>query len=131
MRRIERNLGLLRTERSPLQRTVGFAAQGSQGSQRNQNLLSSQEVAASHYELVDKETVPIIIEDKDPHEFMSARTYFQDQMVTDKAFSQTIKEKIKIRKGACRQVSVAETRREMEKKRLIREADVVEHRYRR
>jgi hypothetical protein len=80
---------------------------------------------------VDKETVPIIIEDKDPHEFMSARTYFQDQMVTDKAFSQTIKEKIKIRKGACRQVSVAETRREMEKKRLIREADVVEHRYRR
>ena len=52
-------------------------------------------------------------------------------MMTDKAFSQTIKEKIKIRKGACRQVSVAETRREMEKKRLIREGDVVEHRYRR
>lgn len=26
MRRIERNLGLIRTERSPMQRTVGFAA---------------------------------------------------------------------------------------------------------
>lgn len=52
-------------------------------------------------------------------------------MASDIAFSQTIKEKIRIRKGACRQVSVAETRREMEKKRIIREADLIEHRYRR
>jgi len=51
-------------------------------------------------------------------------------MANDEDFQKNIKERIRLRKGPCR-VSVAQTKMEFEKKRLTRENDVIEHRYRR
>ncbi len=77
IRKMERNLGLLRTERQPVIPAVREHRPLS--SKQSSSMLFTKQPLQSEsveYQEVEKESMPILLEDGDPREFASARSYF-------------------------------------------------------